>query len=175
MDLTCDVLVVGAGCGGVAAALAATSAGRLVIMTEAGDRVGGQLTSQAVPPDEHPWVEATGTTASYRQLRDAVRARYRQTRRLTRAAAQDQLLNPGAAWVSQLSAEPEVFREVLDDMLAPAQATGLLRCLMRHRPMQRRWQAIGSWLSVSRTCRPATGPRSSLYVLDATKKAICCR
>ena len=48
----------------------------------------------------------------------------------------DQLLNPGAAWVSQLSAEPEVFREVLDDMLAPAQATGLLRCLMRHRPMQ---------------------------------------
>ena len=87
MELTCDVPV-GAGCGGIAAALAATNVGHLVIMTEAGDRVGGQLTSQAVPPDEHPWVEATGTTASYRQLRDAVRARYRQTRRLTAAAAQ---------------------------------------------------------------------------------------
>ena len=169
MDLTCDVLVVGAGCGGVAAALAATSAGRVVIMTEAGDRIGGQLTSQAVPPDEHPWVEATGTTASYRQLRDSVRARYRQTRRLTRAAAQDPLLNPGAAWVSQLSAEPEVFREVLDDMLGPAQATGLLRCLMRHRPIAAE-MAGDRVVAVSFDELP-TGDRSTVvaaYVLDAT-------
>src|ERR687897_1403832 len=136
MDLTCDVLLVGAGCGGIASSLAATNAGHLVIMTEAADRIGGQLTSQAVPPDEHPWVEATGTTASYRRLRDAVRARYRQTRRLTATAARDPHFNPGAAWVSQLSAEPEVFREVLDDMLRPAQATGLLRCLMGHQPVQ---------------------------------------
>ena len=69
---------------GVAAALAASALGRLVVLTEAGSRVGGQLTSQAVPPDEHPWVEITGTTASYRQLRDAVRTRYKQTRRSDR-------------------------------------------------------------------------------------------
>ncbi len=171
MDLTCDVLVVGAGCGGVAAALAATSAGRVVIMTEAGDRVGGQLTSQAVPPDEHPWVEATGTTASYRQLRDAVRARYRQTRRLTRTAAQDPLLNPGAAWVSQLSAEPEVFREVLDDMLGPAQATGLLRCLMRHRPIDA--EMAGDRVVAVSFDELQTGDRSTVvaaYVLDATEE-----
>ena len=86
MELSCDVLVVGGGCGGVAAALAASALGRLVVLTEAGSRVGGQLTSQAVPPDEHPWVEITGTTASYRQLRDAVRTRYQQTRRLTETA-----------------------------------------------------------------------------------------
>jgi NADPH-dependent 2,4-dienoyl-CoA reductase/sulfur reductase-like enzyme len=74
MGLTCDVLVVGGGCGGVAAALAATDLGRSVILTEVGSWVGGQLTSQAVPPDEHPWVESTGTTARYRRLRDSVRA-----------------------------------------------------------------------------------------------------
>jgi hypothetical protein len=46
-------------------------------LAEAGSWLGGQLTTQAVPPDEHPWVERTGTTARYRRLRDAVRARYR--------------------------------------------------------------------------------------------------
>jgi heterodisulfide reductase subunit A-like polyferredoxin len=63
MELSCDVLVVGGGCGGVAAALAVSDLGREVVLTEAGSRVGGQLTSQAVPPDEHPWVETLGITA----------------------------------------------------------------------------------------------------------------
>jgi glycine/D-amino acid oxidase-like deaminating enzyme len=135
MELACDVLVVGGGCGGVAAALAATDLGRSVIMTEVGSWVGGQLTSQAVPPDEHPWMESTGTTARYRRLRNSVRMRYKQIRRLTETAKQDIHFNPGAAWVSNLSAEPAIFREVLDDLLRPAQAQGLLRCLMNHRPV----------------------------------------
>ncbi len=127
MELACDVLVVGSGCGGVAAALAAPDLGRAVIMTEAGSWLGGQLTSQAVPPDEHPWVESIGITASYRRLREAVRTRYKQTRRLTEAANRDVHFNPGGAWVSNLSAEPEIFRSVLQDLLQPAQAEGLLR------------------------------------------------
>jgi hypothetical protein len=61
--------------------------------------------------------------------------RYKQTRLLTATAKQDIHFNPGAAWVSDLSAEPIVFREVLDDLLRPAQAQGLLRCLMHHRPV----------------------------------------
>ena len=80
-------------------------------------------------------METTGTTARYRQLREAVRTRYKQTRRLTETARRDPLFNPGAAWVSNLSAEPEVFRVVLEDLLRPVQAQGLLRCLMRHRPV----------------------------------------
>ena len=135
MELVCDVLVVGGGCGGVPAALAASDLGRQVILTEAGSWVGGQLTSQAVPPDEHPWVESTGITARYRQLREAVRIRYKQTRRLTETARRDPHFNPGAAWVSNLSAEPRVFSKVLDDMLRSTQANGSLRCLMRHRPI----------------------------------------
>jgi glycine/D-amino acid oxidase-like deaminating enzyme len=124
MELTCDVLVVGGGCGGVAAALAATDLGRSVILTEVGSWVGGQLTSQAVPPDEHPWVESTGTTARYRRLRASVRARYKQTRRLTATARRDPYFNPGGAWVSNLSAEPTVFLEALDEELRPAEARG---------------------------------------------------
>ena len=47
----------------MAAALAASDLGHQVVLTEAGSWLGGQLTSQAVPPDEHPWVESTGITA----------------------------------------------------------------------------------------------------------------
>src|SRR4030095_7806496 len=115
-------MIVGGGCGGVAAALAASDLGRQVVLTESGSWLGGQLTSQAVPPDEHPWVESTGITARYRQLRDAVRMRYRQTRRLTVTAIRDPLFNSGAARVSNLSAEPVIFCEVLDDLVRPAQA-----------------------------------------------------
>ena len=71
------MLVVGGGLGGVAAALAAAEAGAEVVLTEEGPWLGGQLTSQAVPLDEHPWVERFGVTARYRRLRDGIRAYYR--------------------------------------------------------------------------------------------------
>lgn len=64
-ELNADVLVVGGGLGGVAAALAACRAGRRVVLTEETDWIGGQLTSQAVPPDENPWIEQFGATATY--------------------------------------------------------------------------------------------------------------
>ena len=50
-----EILVVGDGTGGVAAAL-----GCRVVLTEETDWIGGQLTSQAVPPDEHRWIESFG-------------------------------------------------------------------------------------------------------------------
>ena len=73
-----EILVVGGGLGGVAAALAALRLGRKVILSEETDWVGGQLTAQAVPPDEHPWIESTGCTASYRRLREEIRSYYRR-------------------------------------------------------------------------------------------------
>ena len=57
-----DILIVGGGTGGVAAVLAATSRGHRVVMTECTDWVGGQLTSQAVPPDENLHIETIGVT-----------------------------------------------------------------------------------------------------------------
>lgn len=44
-----DILIMGAGVGGVAGALAALKLGRRVILTEETDWIGGQLTVQAVP------------------------------------------------------------------------------------------------------------------------------
>jgi NADPH-dependent 2,4-dienoyl-CoA reductase/sulfur reductase-like enzyme len=72
-ELSCDVLVVGAGVGGFAAALAACRNGMRVILTEETEWIGGQLTAQAVPPDEHPWIEEFGSTRSYRDYRTSVR------------------------------------------------------------------------------------------------------
>lgn len=47
-----DIIILGGGLGGCAAALAAAKAGKRVIMTEESDWLGGQITSQGVPPDE---------------------------------------------------------------------------------------------------------------------------
>src|SRR5438309_9822932 len=77
-ELDCDVAVIGASVGGFAAALAALRNGMRVVLTEETDWIGGQLTSQAVPPDEHPWIEQFGCTRSYRDYRTAVRDYYRQ-------------------------------------------------------------------------------------------------
>ena len=130
-----DVLVIGGGLGGVAAALAALRAGRSVVMTEEYDWLGGQLTSQAVPPDEHTWVEQFGVTASYRSLREGIRDYYRRHYPLTaesRAAAE---LNPGAGYVSKLCHEPRVAVAVLESMLAPYRASRRLQVLQPYRPI----------------------------------------
>jgi hypothetical protein len=114
-----EILVVGGGLGGVAAALAAHRAGRDVLLTEETDWVGGQLTAQAVPPDEHPWIERFGCTASYRALREAIRAHYRAHYPLTPRARADRALNPGAGRVSALCCEPRAAVATLEAMLGP--------------------------------------------------------
>ena len=95
-EMKTDILVVGGGLGGVAAALGALEAGRTVVMSEEYDWIGGQLTSQAVPPDEHSWVEQFGVTRRYRALRDGIRRYYRDHYPLTAASRAWDELNPGA-------------------------------------------------------------------------------
>ncbi len=124
-----DLIVIGGGTGGCAAALAASRAGLRVLMTEEYEWIGGQLTSQAVPPDEHGWIEELGCTRSYRQFRDGVRDYYRQWYPLTAAARASRFLNPGNGWVSPLCHEPAVGHAVLNAMLAPYEAAGRLTVL----------------------------------------------
>lgn len=134
-ELATDVVIVGGGVGGCAAALAACRAGWRVILTEPTQWIGGQLTSQAVPPDEHPWIESFGCTRSYRQFRQAVRQYYRDHYPLTPEARANPRLNPGNGLVSRLCHEPRVALAVLTQMLAPFISGARLNVLLEHAPV----------------------------------------
>jgi hypothetical protein len=133
-ELRCDVAVIGGGTGGFAAALAALRNGAKVVLTEETDWIGGQLTAQAVPPDEHPWIEQFGCTRSYREYRNAVRNYYRDRYPLTEAARTRIDLNPGNGSVSRLTHEFRVSVAVLEAMLLPYIGSGQLTLLLQHSP-----------------------------------------
>ncbi|MYQ81999.1 MULTISPECIES: FAD-dependent oxidoreductase [unclassified Streptomyces] len=165
-----DVLVVGGGTGGVAAALGALRAGRTVILTEEYDWLGGQLTSQAVPPDEHTWIEQFGATASYRALRDGIRDYYRRRYPLTAEAHARRDLNPGAGWVSRLCHEPRVAVAVIDELLAPYRASGRLRVLQPYRPVTAECDGDRvTSVTLSHRDSGETLVATASYVLDATE------
>ncbi len=134
VELAADVAVIGGGFGGCAAALAACRAGLQVILTEETDWIGGQATAQAVPPDEHPWIESFGCTRAYRAYRDAIRAFYCDRYPLTPEARANPHFNPGNGWVSRLCHEPRISLAVLTQMFAPHLSAGRLRLLLDHKP-----------------------------------------
>ena len=133
-EFRCDVAVIGGGVGGYAAALAALRNGMRVVLTEETDWLGGQLTAQAVPPDEHAWIEEFGSTASYRQYRRDVRDYYRKHFPLTETARSNPYLNPGNGSVSRLTHEFGVSAKVLEEKLHPYLASGKLVILFHHVP-----------------------------------------
>lgn len=135
-EMSADVVVIGGGVGGCAAALAATRMGARVVMTEPTDWIGGQLTQQAVPPDENRWIETSGCTQSYRRFRNLVREYYRTHYPLTEAARKVENLNPGNGSVSRLCHEPRVAVAVLEAMLAPAISSGRLTLLLNTEPVR---------------------------------------
>lgn len=127
--LSADVVIAGGGLGGCAAALAACRNGLKVIMTEETDWIGGQVSQQGVPPDEHSWIETHGAPASYREYRNRIRAFYKRNYPLTADAASREYLNPGDGPVSKLCHEPRVTVAVLIEMLSPYLSTGKLNIL----------------------------------------------
>ncbi|HHY58013.1 MAG TPA: FAD-dependent oxidoreductase [Chloroflexi bacterium] len=169
-ERTTDILIVGGGLGGVAAALAALRLGRTVILSEETDWLGGQLTAQAVPPDEHPWIEATGCTASYRLLRARIRAYYRRAYPLTAMARNDVNLNPGQGFVSALCHEPRVALAVIDELLAPYRTRCQIDVLLHHRPIA--VEMHGDRVAAVTLRADATGEEIiciAPYVIDATE------
>ena len=128
-----NVAIIGGGVGGCAAALALARSGHTVVMTDEFAWIGGQFTSQAVPPDEHGWIERFGCTRSYRTFRNGVREYYRAHYPLLPRHRDDPRLNPGNGWVSPLCHEPRVALAGLEAMLAPFVSSGRLLILRRHR------------------------------------------
>jgi hypothetical protein len=171
-ELDTDILIVGAGVGGVAGALAACRLGRRVILTEDSAWIGGQLTAQAVPPDENPWIDSenTGCTASYRRFRDLVRDYYRRSYPLLETVKRDPHFNPGMGNVSPLCHEPRIGLAVITEMLAPYMANGQLTILYHVEPVAAdvdgdRVRAVT--LRHTETGDPITV--SAAYVIDATE------
>lgn len=169
-ELEADVVIVGGGVGGVAATLAAARSGKRVLLTEETDWIGGQLTQQAVPPDEHPWIERFGGTRTYFEFRRRVREFYRRNYPLTGEAYACFDLNPGDGSVSRLCHEPRVALAVLYELLMPYLSCGLVRVLLNVKPVAadvegdgvravqvRRWGSNDVWT----LCAP--------FFLDATE------
>ncbi|PYI52615.1 FAD-dependent oxidoreductase [Paenibacillus flagellatus] len=168
--ISADVLIVGGGLGGCAAAMAAAKAGKRVILTEETDWIGGQVTSQAVPPDEHRWIEQFGCTRTYRTFRDNVRAYYKRNFPLTPEAAANPRLDPGNGIVSRLCVEPRAALAVLHDMMAPYVQSGRIELLVNAKPVAA--TSDGNRVESVTVRLSPTGEELTLrapYVLDATE------
>ena len=121
-----DVAVIGGSLGGVQAARAAATHGMRVYMCESTDWIGGQLTSQAVPPDEHPWIEQQGAPRSYLEYRAAVRSAYRNDPSASSLMREQDTFCPGKSWVSRLAHDPRLALRLLTGSIAPYVAAGLI-------------------------------------------------
>ncbi len=171
-ELSTDIVIVGAGLGGVAGALAALRLGRRVVLTEETDWIGGQLTAQGVPPDENPWIDKRniGCTASYRRLRQGIREYYRRNYPLRPEVTADPFFNPGQGNVSPLCHEPRVALAALYEMLNPYIASGRLTLLLHHRPIG--VQVDKDHVRAVTLLDSETGDQATIsaaYVLDATE------
>ncbi len=169
-ELDTDILIVGGGTGGCAAAMGAASLGRRVVMTEETDWIGGQLTAQAVPPDEHRWIESHGCTRRYRRYRDLVREYYRQHYPLTPHARANPTLNPGLGGVSRLCHEFRVGLAAIEQQLAYARARGTVEVRLKTRAVGA--EVDGDWVRAVRLRSLETGAETVVtarYVLDATE------
>ena len=118
-----DIVIIGGGLGGCAAALSACANGLHVLLTEETDWIGGQATSQGVPPDEHQWIEEFGSTQRYRMYRRKVRETYL---RIMDVKVTGKPFNPGNGLVSSICHDPRVSLHVLNEMLLPYVLTGQL-------------------------------------------------
>lgn len=165
-----DVVVAGGGLGGVAAALALLRNGLSVILTETTDWLGGQLTSQAVPPDEHRWIETHGAPRSYRELRNKIRDYYRVNYPLVEREKNNPYLNPGSGSVSRLCHEPAVAEAVIRQMLMPYLSNTKLALLTEHTAIAA--TVSGTMVRAITVRDERTGARLQLeapYFADATE------
>ncbi len=166
-----DLLVIGGGLGGCAAALSACRLGKRVVMTEETRWIGGQLTSQAVPPDENPWVEHYGSTETYRELRNRIRGFYQRNFVLSYKAAKERYFDPGHGHVGRLCHEMPAALAALNEMLSPYTHSGQLTVLTEHKAV--RTETDSDQVKMIEVINRRTGDSlhlSAPFVVDATEE-----
>lgn len=109
----CEILILGGGLAGTAAAYESLQLGRTVCMTEITDWIGGQLSAQGTTAlDEANRQRALlFYAAGYKELRDRIEDKYGE-------------LNPGDCWVSASCFIPSDAHEILTEMLEDAADEG---------------------------------------------------
>jgi hypothetical protein len=169
-ELSADVVICGGGLGGCAAALASLRNNLSVILTEETAWIGGQISQQGVPPDEHQWIETHGGTRLYREFRSLVRNYYRRNYPLTETASRNKYFNPGDGSVSRLCHEPRVALAVLLDLLAPFMSSGKLILLSDYKISEADFS--GDKIRSVKAVSQVTGKNKILsapYFIDATE------
>ena len=127
-ELDCGILIAGAGVGGIGAALRAAGRGHSVCLLEESDWVGGQITAGGVSAlDENRFIEISGGTRKYMEMRQRIRDHYWKSYTLSAKARGWAYLNPGSCYVSPLCFEPKVGVAVLEAMLREAPNVQLFR------------------------------------------------
>ncbi|NES99927.1 MAG: FAD-dependent oxidoreductase [Sphaerospermopsis sp. SIO1G1] len=111
--VNCEILIVGGGLSGVAAAYESLLAGNTVCLTEITDWLGGQISSQGTSAlDERPTQRAKQFYArGYLELRNRIQKKY-------------QKLNPGDCWVSDSCFLPGDAHDIIYQMLKDAEKQG---------------------------------------------------
>lgn len=112
-EVGCDLLVIGGGLAGTAAAYEGLLAGKTVCLTEITDWVGGQISSQGTSAlDERPTQRSLlFYPRGYLELRQRIKDEYG-------------ILNPGACWVSEACFLPNDGHKILLGMLQDAAKKG---------------------------------------------------
>ena len=168
---TCDVLIIGGGVGGVAAAESAAKRGVSVILVEPTRMLGGQFTSQLVPvPDENSHIEKPygASTAAYRELRQRVRAFYRDLPDVI--AGREGCI--GSCWVSRVSGTPDVWERAIEDELTPLVSLGRIRQVYRRHALKSVTRLANGLINYADIVDLDTGAVTRIgarYFLDATE------
>jgi len=165
VELPCEILIAGAGMGGIGAAIRAAEMGRSVCLTEEATWIGGQMTAGGVSAlDENKFIEISAAPRRYAEMRRRIRDHYIRVYRPLNAVEN---FNPGGCYVSSLCFEPKVGVQVLEQMLAPYRNIRLLR-RTRVLDLDRERDSITAALLWQMDTKTASITRPK-YVLDATE------
>jgi hypothetical protein len=159
-EVSCDILVVGGGTAGVAAAYEGLKADRTVCLTEITDWLGGQVSSQGTSAlDEKP--DQRSRLIFPRGYTD-----FRQ-----RILEQNDGKNPGACWVSLVCFMPKEGHELIQTMLKEAEKDGKGKLVLFPNTVAKSLQIEGSQILSVRGIQhsPAPGaPPLNTYPLSQT-------
>ena len=151
--VTCDLLIVGGGLSGTAAAYQALQAGHTVCLTEMTDWVGGQISSQGTTAldESRRQRQLLFYSEGYNGLRQRVEEKYGE-------------LDPGRCWVSATCFLPYDAHAILFDMLEDAadEGNGVLKWFPATVPKELEFNADGtqitSMLGIQHRPQPGTPP-----------------